>query len=177
MRILRIAGAATAALLAIVAPAASAAAAPNGSAPPAAGWFPVPTTPEDIPAGLLCDAPTHLEAIVDHVFERILTTNPDGSPRLVQFTGPLVLRLTNNLTGVFTDVDASGSANVVTEEDGSQTWFVVGPALFGFREGHGNLPRGLYRLDGVYRVRISATRELTLTMPHGTQQNVCPLID
>lgn len=177
MRILRIAGAATAALLAIVAPAASAAAAPNGSAPPAAGWFPVPTTPEDIPAGLLCDAPTHLEAIVDHVFERILTTNPDGSPRLVQFTGPLVLRLTNNLTRIFTDVDASGSANVVTEDDGSQTWFVVGPALFGFREGHGNLPRGLYRLDGVYRVRISATRELTLTMPHGTQQNVCPLID
>jgi len=183
MRATRIAGAAAAVLLAVVGPAASASATadapgfPDPHTPPQAGWFPVPTQPFDIAAGVLCDAALHLEFPVDEVVERILTTYPDGSEKLVQFAGPLIVRVFNKDTGEFTDVDASGSANRIAHEDGSQTWDVLGPALFGFRDGHGNMPRGAYRLDGVYQVNITPTGDRFLTMVRGTQVNVCTLIE
>jgi hypothetical protein len=173
-----IAGAAVAALLAAVAPAASAFAAPRVDFPPeAAGWFADPTAPRDVPAGVLCDAPVHFVATVDQVVERVLTTYADGSPHFVQFTGPLVLRVTNTLTGASTDVDASGSADVELLPDGGQSWKVIGPAMFGFRDGHGNMPRGLYRLDGTYRVEITSTGDRFLTMVQGTEENICDLIE
>jgi hypothetical protein len=173
-----IAGAAVAAVLAVVAPAASAAAAPVVDfPPPQAGWFSVPTAPRDLPAGVFCDAPAHFFATVDEVVERVLTTYADGSPHFVQFTGPLVLRVSNTLTGAATDVDASGSADVELLPDGGQSWKVIGPALIGFRDGHGNRPRGLYRLDGTYRLEITASNDRFLTMVHGTEENVCDLIE
>ena len=176
MRKASIAGAAAAAVLAAVVPATSASALPDFP-PHQAGWFPVPTPSRDIAAGVLCDAPIHYDAIVDEVVERILTTYPDGSPHNIQFTGPLVVRVINTDTGAFTDVDASGSANVEIQPDGEQDWKVIGPALFGFREGHGNQPRGLYRVDGVYRFVIAANGDRFLDIIHGTQENVCTLID
>src|SRR5262245_7361805 len=171
-----IAGAAVAALLAVVAPAASAAAAPNVDfPPPQAGWFSVPTAPRDLPAGVFCDAPVHFFATVDQVVERILTTYPDGSAHFVQFTGPPVLRVSNTLTGAATDVDASGSADVEFLADGGQSWKVLGGVLIGFRDGHGNRPRGIYRLDGTYRIEITATNDRFLTMVHGTEESICDL--
>lgn len=170
-----IAGAAATALLAVLSPVASASA-ETSSPPSQAGWFPVPTPPFDVPAGVICDSPIHVELPVDKVVERILTRYPDGSPHLAQFTGPLLVRVTNTLTGASTEVDASGSANIEFHEDGSRTWQILGPVLFRFPEG-GNLPRGFYHLDGVYRVEQSATGIKNLFMATGTVENICPLID
>ncbi|MGE5828956.1 MAG: hypothetical protein ACM30G_11435 [Micromonosporaceae bacterium] len=173
-----IAGAVAAAALAVIAPAASATAAPVVDFPPAqAGWFSVPTAPRDLPAGVFCDAPARFEATVDQVVERVLTTYADGSPHFVQFTGPLVLRVTNTLTGASTDVDASGSADVELHQDGGQSWKVLGGVLIGFRDGHGNRPRGIYRLDGTYEVEIAASGDRFLTMRQGTEESICDLIE
>lgn len=175
MRTSVIVGTVAAAVFAVAAPVASASA-DAGPTPSEAGWFPVPTPPFDVAAGVVCDAPIHVDLPVDEVVERILTTYPDGSPHLVQFTGPLLVRVTNTVTGASTEVDASGSANVELHEDGSRTWQILGPVLFRFPEG-GNLPRGFYHLDGAYRVEQSATGIKNLFMATGTVENICPLID
>jgi hypothetical protein len=52
---------------------------------------------------------------------------------------------------------------------------VAGPILAGFRAGVGNLPRGLYVIDGLYRLVITADGHLTLTLGH--PDNVCEHIE
>jgi len=53
----------------------------------------------------------------------------------------------------------------------------VRPVLFGFRENGGTLPRGLWIIDGVYRVVFAPTGYKTVTMLHGTTTNICPRIE
>jgi hypothetical protein len=147
-----------------------------GTASPAAagsGWVPAPTPPFAQEAGVNCDFALHAQPIVDEVVTKVLQRYPDGSIRLDAFKGALVVRVTNDETGRFYDADASGSAVVEHARDGGQTWYVVGPVLLGEREGQGNIPRGLWIVDGVYRLAISATGYRTLTMIKGTLDNVC----
>ncbi len=54
---------------------------------------------------------------------------------------------------------------------------MVGPVLLGFREGGGNLPRGLWVVDGVFTVEFGPTFVKTVTMIHGTEHNVCTDLD
>jgi hypothetical protein len=150
------------------------------SAVPAAdssGWEPAPSTPWDVPAGARCDVPVHGEPVVDEVVRRVLAVGPDGSPKRVVYKGDLVVRLTNTDSGAFHDADASGTAVVDHRADGSQTWRVRGPVLVGVGENGGNLPRGLYLVDGVYTLHIGSTGYKTVTMAHGTVDALCSRID
>ncbi len=79
--------------------------------------------------------------------------------------------------GASYDADAGGSALVTHAPDGGQTWYVTGPILLGVRAGQGNIPRGLWVVDGLYRLAISATGYRTLTMIKGTLDNVCNHLD
>jgi hypothetical protein len=139
--------------------------------PSPSGWTPAPTPPFDRAAGEVCDFPIHGVAIVDHVVTEVLTSYPDGTIKRDAFKGPLIIRVTNTLTGKYFDADASGSAIVDHATDGAQTWYVAGPIMANFREGAGNLPRGLYLIDGLYRLVITADHHLTLTLGH--TDNVC----
>ncbi|MFJ9655775.1 hypothetical protein [Streptomyces microflavus] len=47
----------------------------------------------------------------------------------------------------------------------------------GFAENGGTLARGLYTIDGVYTLNISATGYRTLPMLHGTIDDLCARID
>ncbi|WP_107645002.1 hypothetical protein, partial [Streptomyces sp. Ru87] len=155
------------------------AAAPASAAGPVAtasgaGWEPAPPTPpSDYAAGERCDFPVHGEPVVDEVVQRVLETHPDGSPKRVAYKGDLVVRVTNTDTGAAYDADASGTAVVDYRTDGSQFWSVLGPVLANFRENGGDLPRGLYILDGLYTLDIDATGYKDLTMLHGTHDNIC----
>jgi hypothetical protein len=143
--------------------------------PSTTGWTPAPTPPLDRAAGVLCAFPVHAEPIVDHVVTKVLASYPDGSIKRDAFKGPLIVRVTNTSNGRFYDADASGSAIVDHAADGAQTWYVAGPILAGFRAGVGNLPRGLYVIDGLYRLVITADGHLTLTLGH--TDNVCEHIE
>jgi hypothetical protein len=178
MRRFAFVGAAFAALLLATPAVASAAPAPNSSHLTATtasdgGWVRVPSPPFTIPAGVLCDFAIHGDPLVDEVVKKVLDTYPDGSPKREAYKGALVYRVTNTSNGKSYDADASGSAILDYHSDGSQTWYVIGPVLAGFREGHGNLPRGLYVIDGLYTLQISSTRDLTVTLLVGTEDNVC----
>jgi hypothetical protein len=139
--------------------------------PSTSGWTPAPTDPFDRVAGEVCDFPVHGVPIVDHVVTKVLATYPDGTIKRDAFKGPLIIRVTNTLTGKHFDADASGSAIVDHATDGGQTWYVAGPIMANFREGAGNLPRGLYIINGLYRFEITAGHHLTLTLGHA--DNVC----
>lgn len=141
------------------------------------GWVPVPAEAFDREAGVLCDFPIHSEPIVDEVRMRTLETYPDGSPRRELYVGDLILQVTNTATGATTEADASGRAIIEYGTDGSMTWYVVGPVLLGFREGSGNLPRGLWVVDGVYTVEFSPRGVKTVTHVLGTDHNVCTDLD
>ncbi|MGW2381046.1 hypothetical protein [Streptomyces sp. NPDC001658] len=141
------------------------------------GWEPAPATPWDVPAGARCDFPVHGEPVVDEVVRRVLAVGPDGSPKRVAYKGDLVVRVTNTDSGASHDADASGTAVVDYGADGSQTWFVRGPVLVGVGENGGNLPRGLYLVDGVYTLHIGPTGYKTVAMAHGTVDELCSHID
>lgn len=146
------------------------------------GWVPAPQTPYEMPAGVRCDFPIRVEAVVDDVRMLVLEEYPDGSPRREMYEGDLMTKVTNTATGVSTLVDAGGSAMVEHGTDGSMTWYVTGPVLFGFGENAGTLPRGVWQIDGQFKVEFtpvpgSPTYYKTLTMVHGTTHNVCTDLD
>ncbi|MGP4045016.1 hypothetical protein [Streptomyces sp. 2A115] len=155
---------------------ANAGAAANAVADEGKGWEPAPSTPWDVPSGSRCDFPVHGEPIIDKVVRRVLDTNSDGSAKRVAYKGDLVVRITNTDTGAYYDADASGRAIVDHRTDGSQFWSVHGPVLVGFGENGGALTRGLYIIDGVYALDISATGFKTLTMAHATSEDLCARI-
>ena len=140
------------------------------------GWEPAPSAPWDVAAGVRCDFPVHGEPVVDEVVRRVLSTYPDGSARRVAYKGDLVIRVTNTLTGAAHDADASGSAIVEYRRDGSQRWAVNGPVFVGVGEGGGTLPRGLYIVDGVYTMDISATGFKSVHLVHGSTDDLCARI-
>jgi hypothetical protein len=156
-------------------------AAPAPARATAGGWVPAPTGPFDLPAGARCDFQVHSEPIVDEVRTRVLATYPDGSTKREAYVGDLVVRLTNTATGASVDVDLSGSALVEYQPGATlttnSTWYAVGPAMFGFREGGGDHPRGLWVFDGVYSVAFDANSFKTVTVYHGTEREMCAELD
>ncbi len=141
------------------------------------GWVPAPSAPWDTAAGARCDVAVHGEPVVDEVVKRVVATNPDGSARTEAYKGDLVIRLTNTEDGTSYDADASGSALITYGSDGSQHWSVAGPVLVGFAENGGTLPRGLYLVDGLYTLDITASGHKTLTMLRGSVDDLCKRID
>ncbi|MDQ7904358.1 hypothetical protein RB614_07460 [Phytohabitans sp. ZYX-F-186] len=143
----------------------------------AGAWVPAPSAPWDVPAGARCDFPVHAEPVVDEVKTRVLARYPDGSTKREAYVGDLVLAVTNTDSGETVEVDLSGSALVEYQPGGTlttnSTWYVVGPALFGFREGGGNRPRGIWVFDGVYTVAFDANGVKTVTVYHGSERELC----
>lgn len=142
-------------------------------------WIPVPSAPFDQAAGVTCDFPIHGEPLVDEVVRMVIKTYPDGSPKQEMYTGALIFRVTNTLTGASVDVDISGTG-VMEYKPGSSfgrpgsSALVYGPILLGMHEGLGNLPRGLYVPNGVYTLTINKSGFRTITWKiDGGARNIC----
>ncbi|MEV4417209.1 hypothetical protein [Catellatospora sp. NPDC049609] len=162
-------------LLAVPAPAQ--AADPSGGPAAHGGWVPAPQPGYEQPAGARCDFAVRSEPILDEVRKLVLDTYPDGSPKRELYAGDLLVRYVNLATGASVEVDLSGTAMIDYGTDGSMTWYAVGPASFGFRENGGNLPRGIWVIDGVYTIAFTPTFYKTVTMVHGTTHNICTDLD
>ncbi|MGC4949513.1 hypothetical protein ACLQ2N_25380 [Streptomyces sp. DT224] len=135
-------------------------------------WEAAPSSSWAYPAGARCDVAVHGGPVVDEVVRRTLATYEDGT-QVLEYKGALVIRVTNSGTGASYDTDASGRAVVVVRADHSQTWYVTGPILAGFGEGAGSVARGLYTVDGVYTLEVSATGYKTLDLLHGSVEPLC----
>jgi hypothetical protein len=142
------------------------------------GWVPVPVPPFERAAGVVCDFAVRGEPIVADLHKRTLQTNPDGSVRSELWVGPLVYRVTNESTGAQTQLDGSSTGVIVYNADGSSTWYLHGPLGVAIAAGAGNLPRGLWQVDGpAYTLGISATGFKTLSLKHVTTENICNRLD
>ncbi|GAA1394244.1 hypothetical protein ACFQZ4_02775 [Catellatospora coxensis] len=141
------------------------------------GWVPAPQGGYEQPAGARCDFAVRSEPVLDEVRKLVLDSYPDGSPKRELYAGDLIVKFTNLETGVSKEFDASGTAMIDYGTDGSMTWYVVGPAIFGFRADGSSLPRGIWVIDGVYTMAFTPTFQKTLTMVHGTTDNVCTHLD
>ena len=130
--------------------------------------------PFDAAAGVLCDFPVHYDVQVNHVRTKVTRTYPDGSPRRQLAVGALLLNVSNAATGASTVVDAGGSAVIDYGTDGSMLWHVKGPVIARLAEGTSNLPRGLYTIDGLYRIAFSPAGFKTITVRHGEIHDLCP---
>jgi len=87
----------------------------------------------------------------------------------------LVVRVTNKETGAYYDADSSGVALIDEYADGAQSWHILGPVLLGV--GEGNLPRGMWLVDGAYKLHWSADRVKTVTGAVLSKTDVCAQID
>ena len=136
-------------------------------------WERSPAEDFTSPAGDLCPFTLHSEVLFDRVYVRT-TTYPDGSPRVQEFAGPLVVRLTDAETGRSVVRSLSGAARLTYDPDGAYDFALVGPAAVGFRTANGDsLPTGYYVLDGRHVVRFGADGTRTLTADRGPEENIC----
>lgn len=108
--------------------------------------------------------------------ERVTSTWPDGSPRVVRYAGPLRSTFTNDSTGASTTLNLSGSATAWLRSDGSMERYEThGPVGFGFRAGD-DMTRGYYRLVGHHVVTFDADGTRHLEVAQGQQQDICAML-
>jgi hypothetical protein len=138
------------------------------------GWVPLPVPPFERAAGVVCDFAVKGVPIVSDIKLRTLTTYPDGTVHSELGVGPLIYQVTNESNGHQTELDGSASGIIVHNPDGSQKWYLNGPLGVAVPSGMGNLPRGLYQVDGpAYTLTISAAGYKTLNIRRGTVENIC----
>ena len=138
-------------------------------------WVPVPVPPFERAAGVVCDFAVKGIPIVADLQKRTLSTYPDGTVRSELWVGPLIYDVTNESTGTHATLDGSAWAVIVYNLDGSSTWHLHGPLGLSVAAGMGNLPRGLYQVDGPsYTLELSPTGFRTLNLRHGSVKNICP---
>jgi hypothetical protein len=136
------------------------------------GWLPVPQAPRDLPAGF-CTFPVHLGIARDVVKFRVLETYPDGSVKQEEANGPLLVTVTNLVSGASTEVNASNAATIEFQPDGTEIFHTEGPTLIGFRDGFANNHRsGLFLLTGKLTVVVAAAGR-TLLRDDGGEKDIC----
>lgn len=138
----------------------------------AADWRPFRTTP--FVRTDTCPFPIRGDVVTDKEETRIDSTLPDGSPRVQEFRGPLVMRFTNTSSGRSAVRDLSGYGRIHFFADGASAGYF--PDNVGVRIPIGNpgYPAGYYVMHGGVRVTIAAdgTREVH-AIGHPTIENLC----
>jgi hypothetical protein len=89
-------------------------------------WSPLTTASFELPAGARCDFGLRGDVLEGKERNRTLETYPDGSPRVQEIVGQLVVRYTNVETGESVDRNLTGTALLIIEADGSFTLSLVG---------------------------------------------------
>ncbi|MFI7546806.1 hypothetical protein [Actinoplanes sp. NPDC049599] len=148
-----------------------AAAAPDGGG--GGGWEPTSTPPFVLAAGQICSFEVKGDIVADREWMRTLATFPDGSPRVQDFRGVLVIRFTNTGNGRSVVRDATGSIRVYSLADGSRIQQLHGHNALPVRAANTGFPGGDYITHGDFVVidRPGGVREVPVQL--GTMENLC----
>jgi hypothetical protein len=127
-----------------------------------------------IPAGEVCSFELAEHVVADKERFRVAETYPDGSTRREEWTGELVLELTNTSTGESVTRNVTGRGDFVYGQDGSWSLVDVGGAFAaGLHTGSSDQP-GMYVVRGHdWSVTQSASGWRTLSVGSGTVENLC----
>jgi hypothetical protein len=151
----------------LIAPAASAA----GGSATEHRWVPFHTKAFDTTNA--CSFTVHGDIVEDEEETRVDATYADGSTKVQEFRGPLVIRFTNTSTGESVVRDVSGYALLHFGQDGSSTWFFNGGGSIGVHAGNTTTPPGSYILQGTFVLEIAADGTRTIRRVHATEENLC----
>jgi hypothetical protein len=150
------------------------AASASGGAPKGAGWQRFQQEPFDYAAGQVCSFPVHADVARDEEFIRTLATNPDGTAKKVEITGPLDLLYHNLDNGKTFLANLSGTGWITYEADGTQSWFVVGPFSVSFFAGNPYHRQGEFLLDGVTVLIVPPDHNARVASHHGpAERSIC----
>lgn len=151
-----------------------AAAAPiNDASSDGGGWEPTSTEPFVIPAGLVCAFEVKGDIVADNERMRTVATFPDGSPRVQDFQGVLVIRYTNTSNQRTVVRDATGSIRLYLQADGSKIWQFHGHNALPVRAANTGFPGGDYIIRGDFVVVDSPDRVREIPVQLGTMENLC----
>ncbi|WP_151082002.1 hypothetical protein [Nocardioides cynanchi] len=148
------------------------AAAPAGAA---TQWTDYRSSDFTLAAGAVCSFPLQGHVVADQERYRPTETYPDGSPRVQEFTGRLVVEYTNLDTGASVTRNLTGRSDFEYLPDGSFTLTDVG-GHFAVGLHPGDSPStGFYVVNGVgSTVSFAADGHRTLTVSDGsTVENLC----
>jgi hypothetical protein len=158
-----------AAIVAVTAvPAAASASGPGGG-----GWEPTSTPPFVIPAGEVCSFEVKGDIIRDREWMRTPATYPDGSPKVQDFAGVLVIRYTNTSNHRTVIRDATGTIRVYYLPDGTRISQLHGHNAVPIRASNVGFPGGDYITHGDFVVirHPDGNREIPVQL--GTMENLC----
>lgn len=133
-------------------------------------WADIPSGTE-LPGGAICPFTVLVQDVKNNRRETT-TTLPDGST-VVQATGQLIQRLTNEVTGKSIVVAVSGPTTTTTK-DNATTFEGTGRNLlaFGPNGQHNTGEPGLVVTSGKVKVTITGNTAQTFEL-HGHQDNIC----
>jgi hypothetical protein len=156
------------AAIVLVAAAPAAASGPGGG-----GWEPTSTPPFVIPAGAVCSFEVKGDIVRDRERMRTPASYPDGSPKVQDFEGVLVIRYTN--TGNHKSVvrDASGSIRVYYLEDGTKIQQLHGNNALPVKAANVGFPGGDYITHGDFVVIDHPDHSREVPVQLGTKENLC----
>ena len=156
-----------AAIVAVTAGSATASASSGG------GWEPTSTPPFVIPAGDVCSFEVKGDILKDREWMRTPATYPDGSPKVQDFKGVLVIRYTNTSNNRSVVRDATGTIRVYSLPDGTRISQLHGNNALPIRASNVGFPGGDYITHGDFVVirHPDGNREVPVRL--GTMENLC----
>jgi hypothetical protein len=145
----------------------------SASGPGGGGWEPTSTPPFVIPAGDVCAFEVKGDILKDREKMRTPATYPDGSPKVQDFAGVLVIRYTNTSNHKSVVRDATGTIRVYYLEDGTRILQLHGHNALPIKAANVGFPGGDYITHGDFVVirHPDGNREVPVKL--GTMENLC----
>ncbi|MCO6010708.1 hypothetical protein NE236_37695 [Actinoallomurus purpureus] len=145
--------------------------APATAASATSGWEPYRAAPFTT-AGV-CPFTIHGDILRDEEEIRTVSTYPDGTPKVQEFRGPLVIRFTNESTGRSAVRDVSGFARLRHRKDGGSVWHFDGGASVRVPAGSRAYPVGWYILQGRFTLIVAPDGTRDFRSVHATVEDLC----
>jgi hypothetical protein len=148
------------------------ASAPTAGSPPGP-WQVYRSQPFAYIPGEVCAFGVHGDIVKDKERVRTLLTYPDGKPQEQEFTGPLVVRFTNQSTGKSVVRDLSGTGWFFYGRDGATFGHGFEHLSISIHKVNTSPAKGLYYLSGAFDFAINPDGTRNFTVEHGSSENLC----
>jgi hypothetical protein len=137
-------------------------------------WTPYAGSGWEVPAGEVCPFALSSEVLSDKERYRVAETYPDGSTKVEEWTGQLVLRFRNDETGEAVIRNLTGRGDFVYHQDGSWSLINVGGHIgVGLHPGDEPGP-GFYVVSGAgFELHQDASGHRTFIPGSGKVENIC----
>lgn len=135
------------------------------------GWQPYRTQP--FTTSGVCPFTVRGDIVRDEEEVRTVTSYPDGTPRIQEFRGPLVIRFTDTANGRSVVRDLSGHGRVRHRKDGGSVWHGDGGFSVRIFIGNRAYPAGWYILHGRFTLIIEPDNTRDLRTVHGEIEDLC----